>query len=122
MRAPKYDFSKDNEYNTFGKDNFRNANTGEEVRMVTEDWRSLSQKGGLSYADTKIDPESTWAKYIQYLPEIMLLDYLTKEQWGDQDLIDKSYGKPYLVNRINLCSLPEETLKLLLSRYHESPL
>ncbi len=45
MKKPKYDFSKENPYNTFGKTEFLNANTGEIVRTVTEDYRLASQKG-----------------------------------------------------------------------------
>ena len=120
MKKPKYDFSKENPYNTFGKNQFLNANTGETVNMVTEDWRTLSQKGGVSFSNTSsIEEDSIWNKYLKYLPEYMILDYLTKEQWGeDEDLIEEYYKKSYAVNKINISSLPEETLKFLVNRYY----
>ena len=118
MRKPKYNFSKDNPYNTFGQKQFLDANTGKTVNMVTNDYRSLSDKGAVAFSDTTVDPDSTWAKYLQYLPEHLIIDYLTKEQFGgDEDMIEKFYKKTFMVHKIALSSLPEETLEFLVNRY-----
>ena len=120
MKKPKYDFSKENPYNTFGKNQFLNANTGETVIKFIVDLRTLLEKEEGSFSNVSpIEEDSIWNKYLKYLPEYMILDYLTKEQWGeDEDLIEKYYKKPYAVNKINISSLPEETLKFLVNRYY----
>lgn len=118
MKKPHYDFSKENEFNTFGKNEFRNANTGEVQKIVNEDWRTLSQKGGVSYSNTEIDPDSTYAKYLQHLPDYLYVDYLTLEQIGDnQDLVDRLFGRTIMIQKCYLAPLPEKTLQFLVERY-----
>lgn len=108
---------KENEFNTFGKDNFRNANTGEEVRMVTENWDS-PLANGIAFK-SEVDKEDNWYKYLRHLPDQMVIDFLTIEQFGeDPDLIAKYFNKPYIVEPIQLASFPEETLKFLVKRYN----
>lgn len=110
---------EENEFSSFGKKQFTNANTGEQVNVVYENWDSKLGAGkGVSYANTEIDPESEWEKYIKYFPEFVLLDQMPLEDFGkDQSLIDRFYKKPFLINRINLASFPEETLKKLKKQY-----
>ena len=119
MKKPTYNFSKDNPYNTFGTNEFINANTGKEQKIVNEDWRTISQKGGVAFSHPEIEKDSTWNKYLQYLPDVLMLDYLTEEQWGNENnLVERFFKKQILINKCYLASLPEETLKLLVSSYH----
>jgi len=107
---------KDNPYNTFGKDHFENANTGQDVRMVTENWDS-PLANGVAFT-TEVDRESEYYKYIRHLPEQLILEDLTLDMFGGDDvLIARFYKKPYLVDSIYLSSFPEETLKFLVNKY-----
>ena len=110
--------SKDNPYNTFGKDNFYNANTGEEVRMVSENWDNPIGNGGVA-VPMVIDKDSIWNNYIKKLPEQIIIQDLEIEMFGDnQSLINKYYKKPYMVQSIKLASLPLETLEFLVNKYN----
>ncbi len=109
---------KSNPYNTFGKDNFLNANTGEEVRMVTENWDSPLSSGGVSIP-LSMDENSVFQLYIKYLPEQLTLESLSLEMFGDNPkLIDKYYKKTYMVQSHRLAKLPTETLEFLIRKYN----
>ena len=107
---------KENPYNTFGKDNFLNANTGEEVRMVTENW-DYPLANGVAFT-SEIDPDCVYSKYIKFLPEQIILEDLPLEMFGDDPvLIGRFFRKPYMVDSIFLSSFPEETLEFLVNKY-----
>lgn len=109
--------NKENPYNTFGKDHFTNANTGQEIRMVTENW-DYPLAHGVAFT-SEVDKEDNYYKYIRHLPEEIIIDDLPLEMFGeDARLIALYYKKPYLVQSIFLASFPKETLEFLVKKYN----
>ena len=111
----KKDRTLDSPYTTSGgKDTCTNVLTGETVKISNEHWGYKTQ---IQTFETSIDRESTYYKYIRHLPEYMILDFLTKEQWEDEDLILKFYKKTFQIQKCFLSSLPESTLEFLVNHF-----
>lgn len=111
---------KENPYNTFGKDNFMNANTGQEVRMSSENWDSAFANGGIAL-NPEIDQNSIWNKYIKNLPDqVILQDLLIDMFGGNEILIKKYYKKHYIIPATRLACFPTETLEFLVKKYNSN--
>lgn len=116
--------SRDNAYNTFGNTEFINANTGKEVRLVTENWSTFKAKCGVTFnGAAPIDEDylnSKQVKYLNKLPPYLMLGYLTDEQLDNDDELIRLFKIPAdkITANMHLAKLSEETLEFLLKRYN----
>ena len=114
MNLPKFDFSKENPYNTFGKKEFLDANTGKTVKMVTNDYRSNAEKGAVVF-QMKDTLEDKIKKIASVLPEVIDL----------KDVEDKHFlytSKPRKIHRDDLNLLNWGAIEAIYIYYQKNDL
>ena len=116
MKPLKYNKKiEQSDYSTFGRNEFRNHHTGEMQKSVNIDW---SPKDSVSFSTSPPSGE-IWEKYLSKLPDYVILDTLTKEDFGDNDdLLHIYYGSQRLCPKARLSSLPESTLKKVVKAFN----
>lgn len=116
MKPLKYNKEKEqSEFSTFGRNEFVNHHTGELQKSVYIDW---SPKGSVSFSVSS-DKDEIWNNYLSKLPDYVILDTLTKEEFGDnEDMMHIYYKSQKLCPKAKLSSLPESTLKKLVNKFN----